>query len=151
MSATYTTAHGSARFLTHWARPGIEPATSWFLGGFASVALRRELQYRVSFWGDKNILGLVAVIVAQLWEYIKVLNCIKRLNFSYVNYISIKQLHIFKKSCGVVEVNGREGSRRRESSSTFLKQGFCTCCSRLECSSPFLYLLSVDSSIQLIS
>ena len=34
MSATYTTAHGNARSLTHWARPGIEPAISWFLVGF---------------------------------------------------------------------------------------------------------------------
>ena len=38
-SATYTTA-GS---LTHWARPGIEPATSWFLVGFISAAPRQEL------------------------------------------------------------------------------------------------------------
>ena len=30
-SATYTTAHGSAGSLTHWARPGIKPSTSWFL------------------------------------------------------------------------------------------------------------------------
>ena len=28
------TAHGNARFLTHWVRPGIEPATLWFLVGF---------------------------------------------------------------------------------------------------------------------
>ena len=28
---TYTAAHGSAISLTHWARPGIEPATSWFI------------------------------------------------------------------------------------------------------------------------
>ena len=27
-SATYTTAHGNATSLTHWARPGIEPASS---------------------------------------------------------------------------------------------------------------------------
>ena len=31
---TYTTAHGKARFFTHWVRPGIEPETSWFLLGF---------------------------------------------------------------------------------------------------------------------
>ena len=31
---TYTTAHGNARFLTHWARPGIEPASSWMLVRF---------------------------------------------------------------------------------------------------------------------
>ena len=35
-SATYTTAHGNARSLTHWARPGIEPTTSWFLVRFVS-------------------------------------------------------------------------------------------------------------------
>ena len=32
-SATYTTAHGNVRSLTHWARPGIEPPSSWFLVG----------------------------------------------------------------------------------------------------------------------
>ena len=42
-SATYATAHGSARFLTHWARPGIEPTTSWFLVGFVSSEPWQEL------------------------------------------------------------------------------------------------------------
>ena len=32
--ATYTTAHGNAASLTHWARPGSKPETSWFLVGF---------------------------------------------------------------------------------------------------------------------
>jgi len=41
MSVTYTrahgnTAHGNAGSLTHWARPGIGPATSWFLVRFIS-------------------------------------------------------------------------------------------------------------------
>ena len=35
-SATHTTAHGNAGSLTHWARPGIEPAVSWFLVGFVN-------------------------------------------------------------------------------------------------------------------
>ena len=38
-----TTAHGNARPLTPWTRPGIEPATSWFLVGLVSVAPRWEL------------------------------------------------------------------------------------------------------------
>ena len=42
-SATYTTAHSNTRSLTHWARPGIGPATSWFLVGFVSAAPRQEL------------------------------------------------------------------------------------------------------------
>ena len=32
-SATCTAAHGNAGSLTHWARPGIEPASSWILVG----------------------------------------------------------------------------------------------------------------------
>ena len=43
-SATYTTAQGKAGSLTHWARLGIEPKTSWFLVGFVSVAPWREPQ-----------------------------------------------------------------------------------------------------------
>uniref|UniRef100_A0A8W4FL86 Uncharacterized protein n=1 Tax=Sus scrofa TaxID=9823 RepID=A0A8W4FL86_PIG len=35
-SATYTTAYGNAGSLTHGARPGIEPASSWFLVGFVN-------------------------------------------------------------------------------------------------------------------
>ena len=35
-SVTHTTAHGNAGFPTHWARPGIEPTTSWFLVRFVN-------------------------------------------------------------------------------------------------------------------
>lgn len=41
--ATYTWAHGNAGSLTHWSRPGIEPAISWFLVRFVSAAPGREL------------------------------------------------------------------------------------------------------------
>ena len=37
-SVTYTTADGNTESLTHWVRPRIEPATSWFLVGFVSTA-----------------------------------------------------------------------------------------------------------------
>ena len=36
-SATYTTAHGNTRSLTHWLRPGIESASSWLLLRFIST------------------------------------------------------------------------------------------------------------------
>ena len=42
-SATYTTAHGHIGSLSHWARSGIEPKTSWFLVGFISTETQREL------------------------------------------------------------------------------------------------------------
>ena len=37
VSATYTAAHGNARFLTHWVRPGIEPTSSWVLVTFITA------------------------------------------------------------------------------------------------------------------
>ena len=42
-SATYTTAYGNARSLTHWVKPGSKPATSWFLVGFVSASPWWEL------------------------------------------------------------------------------------------------------------
>ena len=42
---TYITAHSNAGSLTHWARPGIRPATSWFLIGFVSAAPCQELPW----------------------------------------------------------------------------------------------------------
>ena len=42
-SLTYATARGNARSLTHWVRPGIEPATLWFLVGFVFAAPQQEL------------------------------------------------------------------------------------------------------------
>ena len=45
VSATNTTAHGNTGSLTHWARPRMEPATSWFLVGFISTVPWRELLF----------------------------------------------------------------------------------------------------------
>ena len=42
-SATYNTAHGNAWSLTHWTRPGIEPASSWILVRFVSTVPEWEL------------------------------------------------------------------------------------------------------------
>ena len=40
----YTPVHGNARSPTHWMRPGIVPASSWILVGFASTVPQWELQ-----------------------------------------------------------------------------------------------------------
>ena len=37
-SVTYSRTHGNAGSLTHWARPGIEPTSSWVLVRFISAA-----------------------------------------------------------------------------------------------------------------
>ena len=54
-SKLYTTAHGNTGSLTHWARPGIEPETSWFLVGFASAAPWWELQMLLSFFFFRSL------------------------------------------------------------------------------------------------
>ena len=43
MSVTYSTAHGNARSLSRWLRPGIKPTTSWFLVEFVSAVPWQEL------------------------------------------------------------------------------------------------------------
>ena len=44
-SSTYTTTHGNTGSLTHWRRPGIEPATSCFLVRSISTVPQWELLY----------------------------------------------------------------------------------------------------------
>ena len=41
--------YSNARSLTHWARPGTKPVTSWFLAGFVSTTPRQEHQYILYF------------------------------------------------------------------------------------------------------
>ena len=43
MSLTYTTAHCNTGSLTHWARPGIEPSSSWIQVRFISAEPWQEL------------------------------------------------------------------------------------------------------------
>ena len=70
-SVTYTTAHGNTGSLTHRARPEIEPATSWFLVGFASTVPRRELRLPVFKIGihlrfENTHIGVPAVALQNL-------------------------------------------------------------------------------------
>ena len=65
MSATYTTAHGNARSLTHRMRPGIKPETSWFLVGVVSIEPWWELLFLKFFivifitlwWKESQLIG----------------------------------------------------------------------------------------------
>ena len=43
MSVTCMAAHSNAGSLTHWARPGTEPESSWTLVGFATTEPQQEL------------------------------------------------------------------------------------------------------------
>ena len=54
-SATYTTAHDNARSLTHWARPGIEPETSWTLCQVLNLMSHtRNSLGRIFRWSDRD-------------------------------------------------------------------------------------------------
>ena len=44
-SVTYSTAYSNTGSLTHQSRSGIRPTTSWFLVGFVSTVLWRELPF----------------------------------------------------------------------------------------------------------
>ena len=54
VSAPYTTAHGNAGSLTHWARPGIKPVSSWVLVGFvtcwATTGTPRDFIFLILSW-----------------------------------------------------------------------------------------------------
>ena len=78
-SATYTTAHGNTGSLSHWARPWIEPATSWFLVGLVSTAPGQELPkifvynnnfllIRFSFTKLEHILDCKEILKLQKFE-----------------------------------------------------------------------------------
>ena len=84
VSANYTATHGSARSLTHCARPGIEPTTSWILVGFMTTQphvafLNLYLMY--PSWKPISILPWVLCF----WGLFKVLFHPKVTNiFSYI-------------------------------------------------------------------
>ena len=71
LSATYTTAHGNARTLTHWVRPGIKPMSSWTLVGFVTSELQWEPPHLifstyviwVSVWWLLGLPGISEVIL----------------------------------------------------------------------------------------
>ena len=56
---TYTTAHGHIGSLTHWARPGIEPESSWILVRFRYHRATTGTP-RASWMGDNKAFGVNA-------------------------------------------------------------------------------------------
>ena len=54
-SATYTTAHGNAGSLTHWARPRMEPATSGFINHWAMMGTPHIFIYAFPYGLSQDI------------------------------------------------------------------------------------------------
>ena len=46
-SVTYTTAHGNTKSLTHWAKLGMEPTSSWILIGFVTAEPQLEFPLNI--------------------------------------------------------------------------------------------------------
>ena len=59
VSATYTTVHGNTRSLTHWARPGLEPASSWMPVRFVPTEPRQELLGLCTFYSWNSGLSVL--------------------------------------------------------------------------------------------
>ena len=59
--SAYTTAHSNTGSLTHWARPGIEPATSWLLVGFIKHWAMSETP-RLGALEDRNHITVFLVL-----------------------------------------------------------------------------------------
>ena len=83
-SATYTTAHSNARSLTHWARAGTEPATSWFLVGFVNHCATTRTPTLCLLIGAFSPLTLKVII--DKYVFIAILNLVFQLIlcFSFV-------------------------------------------------------------------
>ena len=58
--------HSNVGLLTHWAKPGIEPASSWILVGFVSAEPQQNFHKSNTFW--QSIFSLVYSFTA--WEEI---------------------------------------------------------------------------------
>ena len=88
MSVTYTTAYGNAGSVTHWVRPGIEPAS--FLVGFISTAPWWELPYLFKFWFSLGIcpgVGLLNHIVVLFLAFLRNFHAVfhSRKHSGYIN------------------------------------------------------------------
>ena len=76
MSVTYTTARGNTRSLTHWVRPGIEPASSWTLVRFVTPEPQQELPRKGNFKNQINqlrhgvrlLVGFTSAFQSVLWD-----------------------------------------------------------------------------------
>ena len=92
MSVTYTSTHRNARSLTHWARLGFEPMSSWLLVRLDSVEPWPELLLLSSFW--RSYCYWNAHSLKLLWSLSKKLGCFG------LSCVWLKSRLLHKLSCG---------------------------------------------------
>ena len=74
-SSNYTTAHDNAWSITHWARPRIEPASSWMLVGFAEPQGNSQQFWSLIHWfcyqnGEQNPNFFFSCLGWDVWKKI---------------------------------------------------------------------------------
>ena len=100
-SATYTTAHSNSRSLTHWARLGIKPATSWFLVGFVSACA--TMGTTSLYYCSSQIVTLTWLIVQKSLNDINIHKRDNNSTFIWINiylngdFIFLKTVSLFPK------------------------------------------------------
>ena len=67
MSVTYSTAHSNAGSLTHWARPGIEPVSSWILVRFLTTESQWKLLEKFTSWSCLRFIYSLIINCAWTW------------------------------------------------------------------------------------
>ena len=92
--ATYSTAHGNARCLTYWARPGVVPTSSWILSRCFTAELQLppflcSMTFISDSWPKTVIAQICSVcpsscLLSSLWN-----------TFFYPKYLNTKLLPIF--------------------------------------------------------
>ena len=88
VSTTYTAAHGNADSLTHWARPGIEPASSG--------SLPTEPQQEVLYWGRVDLQCCVSFRSAAKWlNYIYIYICMYVYIYVYIYVYMYIYMYIY--------------------------------------------------------
>ena len=85
-SATYTMARGNAGSLTHWARPGMEPLSSWMLVGFVNPEPGWEIKSSFKMaWKTPCILSTSYHSLSDLKSYYS--------SFALSNSAALSQIH----------------------------------------------------------
>ena len=96
VSVTYNTARGNARSFTHWAKPGIEPATSWPPVGFVNHWATTGTPWLVNFdWHLENCQAPLWILPCWVLDSFVFLQIFLSLVLGYI-YIAWKQSWSFR-------------------------------------------------------
>ena len=111
-SAAYTIAHSITRCLTHWARRGIKPVSSWILIGFVTIEPQQELPLLYSWHYTVTISGYERITQSHIeMGFNLVLSCTSSVILDKsVNYLT--SLTVSNKNCTYFWLLPRRNDKR---------------------------------------